>query len=501
MKFIHDLISPLHDIAGVIAGYLHIPWAAEYVHYFLAAILLLILFVIAKKILSVLLGVFLRPFQPLRRYFAEKSMNRAEEKVIKRRIKKALTEKDHKTAAQLYQSINAYEKAAVQYLEAEEYASAAEIHEKTGDLEKAALFFQKAGNNTRAAELFLKIQDDKNAALMYEKGRHYLKAAELYEKAGDFMKAAESYEACFIEQRNPVSMEASGSRYALMSGKLYEKAGQYDKAIRIFERARLFYDAAAAHELKGDFLRAGECYLHSGNPEKAAELFGRGGEFRRQHEILSNISYRKGQLQEAALFAEKAGDLLLAAEICMEAGSYLKAGELYAMAGSFNDAAEMYLRGNDFSKAAEAFEKAGNYIPAAEAYQKTGQIDRKVAELYAKGGEYLRAGKHFMQLELIDNALTVLQKIEPESPDYKTASVAIGRIFGQKGMAHLAIEKFNKAINNEPVNRSNLEPYYYLALYYEISGKTDDARTIYNKILAEDYQYMDVSQRVSRLSP
>ncbi len=483
----------------MIASHLKIPWADEYVFYLLAAIALLILMLVARKILAALFPLLLKPFQPLRMHLSDKRRNRSEERFIRKKIKKARAEKDYRSAALLYQSINSYDEAAHMYLEAEEYAAAAQLYETIGDLERAALYFKEAGNNTRAAELYAKIKDHKNAALMYEKGGNYLKAAELYENADDYLKAAEAYELCFLEQRSPSAIESTGRRYAQMSGKLYEKAGNYDKAVKILERARLFYEAGQVYDLKADFQRAGQCYLHADNLEKAAEAFERGGDTRKRDEILSKVSYKKGLLQEAALFAARAGDLLLAAEISMEAGSYAKAGELYAKACSFDEAGGMYLKAGDFLKAAEAFEQAGSFLAAAEAYQKAGQNDRKVAELYDKGGEHLRAGLLFMQLDLIDNALVVLQKIGPESPDYRPASVPIGRIFGQKGMTHLAIEKFNKVINNEPVNKANLEPYYYLALYYELSEKVDDARTIFNKILAEDYHFMDVSQRVSRL--
>ncbi|MBI5073621.1 MAG: hypothetical protein HZB62_00380 [Nitrospirae bacterium] len=500
MTFLNELISRGRELAGVLAGHLHIPWADEYVFYFLSGLSLLILLLAAKKILAAIFPLLLRPFQPLRRHLSDKRRNRSEERFIRKRIKKARTEKDYRSAALLYQSINAYHEAAHMYLEAKEYASAAQLYETIGDLERAALYFKEAGSNTRAAELFLKIKDHKNAAVMYEKGGNYLKAAELYEDAGDYLKAAESYELCFIEQRNPSAIESPGRRYAQMSAKLYEKAGHYDRAVKILERARLFYEAAEVYELKGDFLRAGSCYLHADNLEKAAEAFERGGDLRKKEEILSKVSYKKGHLLEAALLAEKAGDLVMAAEIAIEAGSYAKAGELYARAGSFDESGGMYLKAGDLLKAAEVFEKAGSFIAAADAYQAAGQTDRKVAELYDTGGEHLKAGRLFMQLDLIDHALVVLQKIGPESPDYKTASVPIGRIFGQKGMPHLAIEKFNKAINNEPVNKANLEPYYYLALYHELSGKFDEARTIFNKILAEDYHFMDVSQRVSRLA-
>lgn len=67
-------------------------------------------------------------------------------------------------------------------------------------------------------------------------------------------------------------------------------------------------------------------------------------------------------------------------------------------------------------------------------------------------------------------------------------------------MVKLALEKFSKIIGNQPVNKSNLEPYYFLALCYEASGDEEKAKSIYDKILIEEYNFKDVRQRVEKLA-
>jgi len=159
----------------------------------------------------------------------------------------------------------------------------------------------------------------------------------------------------------------------------------------------------------------------------------------------------------------------------------------------------MFLKTGDFLKAAEVFEKGGKYVLAAEMLQKANASSLKAAELYEKGGEYFEAGRLFLQLKLVDRALSALQKIGMESEQYGSVSLLIGKIFLQKGMTKLAVEKLMKVIGNEPVNTSTIEHYYYLGRCYELSGEGEKAKAIYEKILAEDYHFSDVKQRLSGL--
>lgn len=49
----------------------------------------------------------------------------------------------------------------------------------------------------------------------------------------------------------------------------------------------------------------------------------------------------------------------------------------------------------------------------------------------------------------------------------------------------------------ETVGRSNLEPYYFLALCHDHVGDAENAKSIFTKILAEDYNYRDVRKRLA----
>ena len=54
------------------------------------------------------------------------------------------------------------------------------------------------------------------------------------------------------------------------------------------------------------------------------------------------------------------------------------------------------------------------------------------------------------------------------------------------------LRRVRKIIDNQPVGKSNLEPYYFLALCHEQAGETESAKAIFSKILAENYNFRDV---------
>ena len=56
-----------------------------------------------------------------------------------------------------------------------------------------------------------------------------------------------------------------------------------------------------------------------------------------------------------------------------------------------------------------------------------------------------------------------------------------------------------KIIDTQPVNKSNLEPYYFLALCYESSGNEKKAKSVYDKILIEDYNFKGVRWRAAKI--
>jgi tetratricopeptide (TPR) repeat protein len=369
-------------------------------------------------------------------------------------------------------------------LQARDFAAAARLCESLGDLVKAAACHLEAGNPVRAREIYVELRD-------------YRHAAELFEKAGDFLKAGELFEAAFLKE-GPPTHAGAGSDSARRSGQLFEKAGVADKAAAVYLKAGLSAEAAVLLERGGDFLQAAEQYLKAGNPEKAAECFEKAGDPARGYAALATLCYDRGRVAEAAAYSEKAGDLMQAATMYQEAGNFAKAGELFFQSGFFTEAAESFTLINDLARAAEAHEQAGNYLLAAQAFETVGIDKERLATLYEKGEGYYAAGRLFVKLGQLDRALNVLQLVDGASPDYAAASLLVGMIFLKRGLTDPAFEKFLKIIDNQPIGKSNLEPYYFLALCYEKVGDAEKAKSIFTRILAEDYNYRDVRKRVGQ---
>ena len=97
--------------------------------------------------------------------------------------------------------------------------------------------------------------------------------------------------------------------------------------------------------------------------------------------------------------------------------------------------------------------------------------------------------------------MNALQQVDPASTNYTSASLLVGMIFLKRGLIDLAREKFLKIIDNQPVGKANLEPYYFLALCHEHAGEAENAKSIFAKILAEDYNFRDVRQRLRTTRP
>jgi len=486
----------INEISLFIAEKLGLFSLLDYITYLVAFFFFLCVFFLSRKIWR----FYLRPF--FRSWFGAHNSKsiRTDERSVRKNIKKVLSRNDYKTAADLSVSINELKDAAKFYQKAGLLVKAAEIYEQMCNHERAAILFKDAHNFTKAAENFEKLKDFRNAASMYEQGGFYKKAAEFYNKINEHLKAAELYERCFIEEGPRRSGPRNNEGYAYISGTLYAKAGNFDKAVSIYLRDGYFKEAGFVYEKQKDFIRAAEVYIQAGDLVNASEAFEKGGDEKRRNEVLCSISYQKGLLEEASDFAEKSGDFVRSAEILAEAQEFAKAGDQYIKAGWYSEAGEMFMKVNELQKAAEAFEKGGRFVWAAQAYEKAGEKSAKIAELYEKGGEFYKAGLCYKSLGLVDKAVNALQKLDETSDYYWEASIMIGELFMNKNMMKLAMERFQKIIDNKPVSQSILLPYYYLGLCYEESGKHDMAKAIYDKILAVDYQYKDVHERSRKIT-
>ncbi|HEY5998107.1 MAG TPA: tetratricopeptide repeat protein, partial [bacterium] len=281
------------------------------------------------------------------------------------------------------------------------------------------------------------------------------------------------------------------------AAQMCDAQGDLARGADLYLKAGLFTEAAANFEHIGEHARAGEAFLKAGDPERAAASFAKGGDAARGYAALSGYWYDQGDARQAAQWAEKAGDLIQAATYCQEIGELSRAADLFFRGGFFSEAADIFSLLNDLPRAAEAFAKAGRPLEAAQVLERAGGEPKRTAELYEQAGEFYPAGRLFAKLGELDRALTALQQIDASAQHYPQASMLVGMIFLKRGQAGLAQEKFTKVIAGRPIQRATLEPYYFLALCHERAGEKDKAREVFEKILAEDYNFRDVKARLA----
>jgi predicted Ser/Thr protein kinase len=122
---------------------------------------------------------------------------------------------------------------------------------------------------------------------------------------------------------------------------------------------------------------------------------------------------------------------------------------------------------------------------------------RKEAEQLAKAGELLRAGELFHQEGLDEEAITTLQRLDPQDEGFSEASALLGDIFEGRGELSLAIKKLSQAIGGKPMARDNLPIFYSLAAAYSRNDEVAEAVDVFEKILGFDYHYKDVEAQLA----
>jgi serine/threonine-protein kinase len=155
----------------------------------------------------------------------------------------------------------------------------------------------------------------------------------------------------------------------------------------------------------------------------------------------------------------------------------------------------MYRLSGDRALAAECFELAEGFTEAAECWALEGNAEKE-AELLAKAGDLLSAGEVYHREGIDEEAISVLQRVEPDNVEFARASALLADIFRSRGQLSLAIKKLKQAIGDDVLSRDNLEAFYSLASLYASNNQPAEGVEIFEKILAFDYHYRDVEQRL-----
>ena len=431
-------------------------------------------------------------------------------------------------AAELCFENGVLDPAAEYFLEADEFVRAAEIrHDQNRFLEAAELHL-KAGDNETAGTIFASQGDNKRAADCFFAAGRMTVAGELFEKAGDFRRAgtcyreagferqaahafircqswkeaADALEAVILEERTRTGTGQNPQHarelqtLVLQAGKLYDQAGELERAEIVLEKGGCHVAAAEVALRRGRFAKAAELFLEGNQPVRAAEVLQQNGEEQAAARILGEYHRGRGSDQEAAHYLEIAGEYFAAGDVHRRLEDFARAGQSYEKAGDRAQAADMYRVGGNPARAAANWEKIERWEDAAACWEEAGDARRRATAL-EKAGRLLDAGEIYHGEGLEEDAIKVLQQIPASSPDFAQASAILGGVFQNRGQLGLAVMKLREAIGQGAVDRKNLRLYYTLATVHEANGELREAVEVYEKILACDYHYEDVEQRLA----
>ncbi len=446
--------------------------------------------------------------------------------------RKAKRQGDYSKAGDFFYLAGEEKNAMEMYLQGGHFALAARMLEKSGDWKEAARYYVQAGKIGDAAEIYCtRLKDYRTASAMFEKNGDILRASEMAEKAGDpvraaflaeradlldraahlyvqaqrYERAAEVYfrrfKQLYAEKEEKGFLQSHRTRMMKMgqaAGTLFLRFKKYDRAGEVFEMIENYTKAAECYSLANQWERAADLYYRIHDYESAYQLLARLGDQCKNQELLADISFQQKKYVEAGEIYLKLGRSLRAAESFEKAQDHERAATLYEELEDFPKAAELYLKLGDVIKSAGLYEKSKNFEYAANLYEDAGQIEKAI-QCLIRSGHSIRAAKLLVEKNETQLAISILQQTHTEHDDYFDACVLLGRLFTQIEMYAVAQQKFQEALKDQPLSKSNIDIYYGLALAYEKSAQYSRAREIYEKIISVDLDFQDALKRLQRL--
>lgn len=447
--------------------------------------------------------------------------------------KKAYMERDAKRArkqnmflksGKIYEEIGEFKKALQVYEEGQEYDVMGELLEKLNKESEAIEIYKKSGNsdnlvklllkrknieaagtvlenNNRfqeAAELYYNYERYEKAAQIYEKKGFYKKAAYIYEKGGNLKKAAGNFEKWFITSFDTTVGYQSSKQLEqelLKAVDLYSQLNELEKAYDLLIKYGKFEKAGELAVKMNRISDAAKNFEKAQLPLKAAEMYEQMDQPKIAFLLRGENAFAKGNTLEAAEWFLKGEDYTRAAELFEWDKKYTKAAHCYFMNQNFLGAADNYLKDNNEEEAAKMFEMGREWKMAANISLKYGKF-QKAGELYENAQEFFKAGASFIKVDDDRRALANFQLVPVDSPDFNSAITHMANIFLKNRKPQLVIEKIEKLLGENQIDKSNIEWFYVLGQAYENAGNFKKAFEIYQLILTEDYSFKDVHQKI-----
>lgn len=232
-----------------------------------------------------------------------------------------------------------------------------------------------------------------------EKRANEMVRMEAFRIAGDLRAHLEQWE-------DAAELYKKGGNY-IRAAECHIASGNSASAALAYIGSQNYERAASLFKENGDYHRAAEAYLKADDPMRAARTFEQGGAFEQAAEIyLEQGLYRRAaRMYEKKENWSRAADALwrcfgqerarLTEELSDLASMPLKvlarqSGDMFREAGRFEEAIEAYQAGRWLQEKALALEEAGRYLEAAQTYLETEDV-LKAAHCYEQAGEDRKA--------------------------------------------------------------------------------------------------------------
>jgi tetratricopeptide (TPR) repeat protein len=431
-------------------------------------------------------------------------------------------------AGHLYEQLGDWEAAADAYERGRAYLEAGRIWEHQNQPAKAARQYEQGNESFRAGEMYARAGNHLRAATLYQKGGHDVKAAESAERAGDLERAATLYvkvdafdragdlrfhmreyapaaellERALARQRRAAS-ESEPSAVATRAlarrcAEAFVKAGQPAKAGAILKDHGMEVEAAEQYCQAGEWEIGLGLLVRHQRFDQAARLCRELGREAELHIVQGERYLAEGREADAGPEFEAGGLWWRAGEMYQRVREHAKAAEMYARHGDEERAAEMYAAAGQPRAAAVSLERLGKRPEAAQYYQQAGD-HREAARVLQEIGDFFGAAREVLAAGVGEDAMAVLQQVEPESERYLEATVLLGDLFLERSLDGPAREKYERAVALRSSGPESVYPTYQLARIQERQGNLQEALRLYEKVVAEQFDYRDVQERVSEL--
>jgi tetratricopeptide (TPR) repeat protein len=393
-------------------------------------------------------------------------------------------------------------KAARLYEQANEFLKAGEMYARAGNHLRAATLFQRGGLDVRAAEAAERAGDLERAAALYVKFDAFDRAGELRFRLRQYAQAGELLERALGRLRR-VPQESENSLAATLAlvrqcAEAFAKADQPEKAGAVLREHGLEVEAAEHYCRAGNWDVGLGLFLRHQQFEQAAQLCQQMGRDAELHIVRGEQCVAEGREGDAGREFEAGGLWWRAGEMYQRAHEHAKAAAMYARHGDEERASEMYVAAGDPKQAAMSLERWGKRPEAAQYYQQAGE-HREAARLLQEIGDHFGAATQLVEVGAAEEAMALLQQVAPESERYLEATVLLGDLFVERNLDGPAREKYERATALRPTGPESVYPTYQLARLHERQGNIQEALRLYEKVVAEQFDYRDVQQRIADL--